>query len=65
MAWVAVDKDGEEYIYSDMPERYIKTFANESEIYVQLPKGSIKKLIGLDLTWTDEPVELEEDKDEK
>ena len=29
----------------------------------QLPKGSIKRLIGRDLTWQDEPVEysLEED----
>ena len=26
-----------------------------------LPKGSIKKLIGKDLTWEDEPVELKEE----
>ena len=26
-----------------------------------LPKGSIKKLIGRDLTWQDEPVELKEE----
>ena len=26
---------------------------------VELPKGSIKKLIGRELTWEDEPVELE------
>lgn len=25
---------------------------------IQLPKGSIKKLIGKDLTWNDEPVEF-------
>ena len=25
---------------------------------VELPKGSIKKLIGRELTWNDEPVEL-------
>lgn len=25
---------------------------------IELPKGSIKKLIGCDLTWDDEPVEL-------
>lgn len=28
---------------------------------VELPKGSIKKLIGRDLTWEDEPVELKEE----
>ena len=26
-----------------------------------LPKGSIKKLIGRDLTWQDEPIELKEE----
>lgn len=26
---------------------------------VDLPKGSIKKLIGRDLTWEDEPVKIE------
>lgn len=25
---------------------------------IELPKGSIKKLIGRELTWNDEPVEL-------
>ena len=25
---------------------------------IQLPKGSIKKLIGKDLTWNDEPIEF-------
>lgn len=29
------------------------------DIAVGLPKGSIKKLIGRELTWDDEPVELE------
>ena len=28
---------------------------------IVLPKGSIKKLIGRDLTWQDEPVELKEE----
>ena len=28
---------------------------------IKLPKGSIKKLIGRDLNWNDEPVELEEE----
>ena len=25
---------------------------------IELPRGSIKKLIGKDLTWNDEPVEI-------
>lgn len=28
---------------------------------ITLPKGSIKKLTGKDLTWNDEPIELKED----
>lgn len=28
---------------------------------ISLPKGSIKKLIGRDLTWEDNPVELKEE----
>lgn len=28
---------------------------------IKLPKGSIKKLIGKELTWEDEPVELKEE----
>ena len=28
---------------------------------IRLPKGSIKKLIGRDLDWNDEPVELKEE----
>lgn len=29
--------------------------------YINLPKGTIKKLIGRKLTWNDEPVELKSD----
>lgn len=29
-------------------------------MHVCLPKGSIKKLIGRDLTWDDDPVEINE-----
>ena len=28
---------------------------------IELPKGTIKKLIGRELTWKDEPVELKEE----
>ena len=65
MAWVAVDKDGFEFIYEDKPERYIacwsiwrRGFSEEAMNHVILPKGSIKKLIGRELTWKDEPVKL-------
>ena len=57
MAWVAVDKDDEEWIYRIQPFRGETRFKTNSEC-VKLLKGSIKKLIGKELSWDDEPVEL-------
>lgn len=74
MAWVAVHKNGEESIFSHKPTRGNKLdfWFDEVEegdimgdvIYnteISLPKGSIKKLIGRELSWKDEPVELKEE----
>lgn len=78
MAWVAVDKDGAEFIYNEKPTRgknywesaiigQIPSIADWGEyeyddsLYdnpVGLPKGSIKKLIGRELSWENEPIEL-------
>lgn len=91
MAWLAVDKDGTESIFSSIPMRrcdvksilydvvtlrlirraykkneYNKWAAawssdeqNPLPLYrIELPKGSIKELIGRELTWNDEPVEI-------
>lgn len=62
MAWVAVDKNGDEVIFEFEPYRWKDVFWTKDfgdDIY--LPKGSIKKLIGRDLDWSDEPVELKEE----
>lgn len=56
MAWVAVDKTGEELISRTKPFRVGDYWIGDSIFH--LPKGSIKKLIGQELTWEDEPVEL-------
>ena len=87
MAWVAVDKDGTEKIFSSVPLRrswvqsvfiirraYTKNQFNKWSAHwssdpddplpegaIILPKGSIKKLIGRDLTWEDDAVELKEE----
>lgn len=66
MAYVAVDPNGEEWIYEDEPIRYIEYSKWYPEIisscrYIQIPKGTIEKLIGKKLTWEDEPVELKEE----
>ena len=68
MAWVAVHKDGSESIFDIKPRRVDRFWSDEFYIddvlwdsEIELPKGSIKKLIGRDLTWGDEPVELKEE----
>ena len=62
MIWVAVDKDGREYIYNEKPDKGNECFDPLGLLYcLALPKGSIKKLIGRDLTWEDNPVELKEE----
>ena len=63
MAWVAVNEDGSEIIVND--NRYLErdedlgewTTYGYSDI-VQLPYGSIKKLLGREMTWEHEPIEL-------
>ena len=72
MAWVAVDnKSGIEGIYDNMPKRNDDMWEDidyrvcgeveyECETGIILP-STIKKLIGRDLTWSDEPVELKEE----
>ena len=58
-AFVAVDKDGDECIFSCAPHRLIDYWDTDFE-KIYLSKGSIKKLIGRTLTWDNEPAELKE-----
>ena len=65
MAYVATDKDGREYIYEDKPQREVRydgvnIWVNKIGDYIELPKGSIKNLIGRSLNFSDEPVRLKE-----
>ena len=61
-AWVAVDADGSEWVFNDKPIRRNREWecSKIKDWMVELPKGSIKALIGRELTWNDEPVELKE-----
>lgn len=69
MAWLAVNKNGDEIISPDKPTRWSDEWADMEEIWVEgecrqmdmafvLPKGSIFRLIGRKLTWKNEPIEL-------
>ena len=64
MAWLAVDDwDNREFIYNKKPIRdevrgewhFSGCFDNH---WIELPKGTIKKLTGKSMWWYDEPVEL-------
>lgn len=68
MVFVAVNKDGMEVV-GDWLRRSSKggiwlimtlcsTGEESYEVAPSLPKGTIKQLIGRDLTWEDEPVKL-------
>lgn len=58
--WLAVDYNGIEKIFYYEPKRCEKHGEWRGEGMI-LPKGSIKKLIGRELSWEDECVELKED----
>lgn len=51
-----VTKDGW-YEFNDWGE---EDYDNIYDDYIRLPRGYIKKLIGRELSWSDEPVELRE-----
>ena len=59
MAWIAVDKNGYEYIYDTRPTRKnrYRTY-HVTNNYVLVPNGTSLKLTGKQMTWDDEPVEL-------
>lgn len=62
MAWVAVDKYNDAYIFSIKPTRdEANEIWNVKKPYmlVAIPRKYVKKLIGRDLTWKDDPVQLE------
>ena len=64
MAWLAVDETGGEWIFGDKPFRVSTSYFELPRNWysysdkVLLPKGSIKKLIGRELSFFDETVEL-------
>lgn len=62
--WLAVDYNGIEKAFWLKPKRCEKHREWWGDKMV-LPNGSIKKLIGRELSWDDEPVELKEERYEK
>lgn len=66
MAWLVAHKDGNVGIFDRKPRRTqygYWTDQNEDleDSEIGLSKGIVKILIGRELTWKDEPVELKEE----
>lgn len=66
MAYLCVDKSGE-YIADNVPKQaFNEWYGWEEDVYgesctlISLPKGTIKKLIGKEMTCEDDPICLEE-----
>lgn len=62
--WLVVEINNNEYICTEKPYKYNNSWFlpvdqdyNKLGIMFELPKGSIKKLIGKELTFNDEPFE--------
>lgn len=59
MAWLAVDKNGEEWVFINKPIRKNDFYTSEDyDKCLLLPPGGIYCLIKNELTWEDEPVEI-------
>lgn len=58
MVYVAVNRCGGEFIFESLPKKgkWWYRLDPEHNAVIQLPKGTIFKLIGRNLTWDDEPV---------
>jgi hypothetical protein len=65
MAYLCVDTCGE-HIADEYPERGFREWKGWRDVYeetctlISVPKGTIKKLIGREMTWEDEPIDLSE-----
>jgi len=58
MAYVAVGNKGTEFLFISKPLKLGSCWIPLDEKHSELPKGTIKKLVGFDMEWEDSPIEL-------
>lgn len=58
MAWIAVDKDGDYYVYEAKPRRFDCEWASLKAELAAISGYASELLAGRVLTWEDEPVEV-------
>ena len=64
--FVATDKDGDEYIYEEKPIKCtsLGSWVCKNDIdCIEVPKGTIQRLLNYPLTWDDDCQEIVEYKD--
>lgn len=64
MAWLATDKDGQSFVYKEKPHRakYFKVdeyWDSDKDCYF-IDNEAVEVILGRNLTWEDEPVEIKE-----
>lgn len=59
MAWLALAKDGTEYVTAQKPDYLISLdlWWTEND-RIELPSGSIRKILGKEITVSESPVEI-------
>ena len=61
--WLAVDKNGEEWLYEERPFRDDTQWRVNSNSHIRVAKGTIQRLLNYPLTWDDDCQEIVEYKD--
>jgi hypothetical protein len=58
MAWIAVNKNGDEVIYQSKPYKLVEEFQTDYEEFIFVPNGTSLKLTGKQMSFDDEPIKL-------
>ena len=62
--FLAINKDGKEWIYEEKPVRHSWFWDYEDKVnFIEVPKGTIQRLLNYPLTWDDDCQEIVEYKD--
>lgn len=59
MAWLAIAADGTEYVFAEKPEYLVSLdYWCDEHDKVEVPPGTIKKMLGREITVSESPVEV-------
>lgn len=62
MAWLCVDKDGQEVLFTSLPVHNVEeecwVCKDGTNRVVEIRKGAIEQLTGKRITWEDEPIQI-------